>query len=205
MIELAYTSFHTFAFRGSMVTMPEAHNYVAVDSDGIITSFANQPILHDGYYQDAHVTDESPIDAVPFCIGRDKLLASSIFRKQNNEGIIELVPLESTGEYIRCCIEGAQYAIKSNHKWVAFDGDGCLWSFAACPIYDEDLDAWISSNEAELIASATHRVDGHRYKIIEQPDSSFRAERIYKDIPPGYLPGIDPDPEPPQLRMRKSW
>lgn len=204
MFELAYNGFHAFMFQGSMITMPEAHNYVAVDRDGIISSFVHQPILRDGFFQDSNIEDETPIKWTSFCIGRDQSIPPGVFCKQKNGSIIELVPLESTSQYIQCTIEGAQYAVKSNHKWVASDGDGCLWSFAACPVYDEDLDAWISDNDSDLVAS-THHIDGFLFEIIEQPDNSYRAERIQKDIPPGYLPGIDPEPEPPQLRMRKSW
>ena len=39
-----------------------------------------------------------------------------------------------------------------------------------------------------------------RKRSLQKMDAMMDA--IY---PPGYLPGIDPDPEPPQLRMRKSW
>ena len=39
---------------------------------------------------------------------------------------------------------------------------------------------------------------------IEERKSNLqkKMDAVY---PPGYLPGIDPEPEPPQLRMQKSW
>lgn len=180
MIKLAYERYHTFAFRGVRISIPESHDYVAVDKDGIITSFAHQPILcEDSYYIDNQVSDESPLDWTPFCIGRDESIARMVFFKQRSKGSIELIPLDSMGEYVRCLIEGVPYAIKHNHQWAAFDGDGALWSFALYPYYDKALDAWIADCDAALVASDAHRVDG-LYKIIQLPNGIYEGERHVK-------------------------
>ena len=70
-------------------------------------------------------------------------------------------------------IEGETYKIKSHHRWAAFDGDSCLWSFVVAPAYDKDLNMWIS--EADLVASSTRRLSG-LYKIIELPDGSYEGQ-----------------------------
>ena len=55
-------------------------------------------------------------------------------------------------------IEGETYKIKSHHRWAAFDGDSCLWSFVVAPAYDKDLNMWISDTEDDLVASSTRRL-----------------------------------------------
>lgn len=80
-------------------------------------------------------------------------------------------------EYKKVTIEGEAYKIKSHHKWAAFDGDSCLWSFIQVPAYDKGLNMWLSDTEADLVASSTRRVSG-LYKIIEQPNGSYAAKRI---------------------------
>nr|DAT03868.1 MAG TPA: hypothetical protein [Caudoviricetes sp.] len=79
-------------------------------------------------------------------------------------------------EYIKVTIEGETYKVKSNHQWAAFDGDSCLWSFATCPSYNDNLNFWISDDgDFDLLSFSTCRFSG-LYKIIEQPDGSYEGQ-----------------------------
>ena len=175
MIKLAYERYHTFMFRGSMISVPEAHDYVAVDNDGTICSFAHQPMIHEGCYYDGFEADEELLEWTPFCIGRDKEIAGMIFFKQKHDGIIELIPLDRLGEYARCFINGTSYAFKKHHSWIAVEGDGEVASYYNKPVYDEDMDCWWSSSECETIATKSNLEPG-LYRIIQLPNGIYEGE-----------------------------
>ena len=70
---------------------------------------------------------------------------------------------------------------------------GCIAVLFACVLFMFVL----------IIRSISRQEDAiEERKSNLQKRMDAKMDAIY---PPGYLPGIDPEPEPPQLKMRKSW